>query len=475
MRPISFHDFHPDAGIVFEWGVSNATAEAALAAPADPTPPSYNQQLHLRADRIAAGAGLPGNPWIGASFEIEGPADLDALAVAFTAWVRRHAALRSGFREHGPAVQRFTLPAEAIVLHRQPARTFGSPAALRTYLNKRFSTGTDPFSWPFMVLGLIDRPGRSTVYLALDHVAGDGFSLALAVWELQASYEAALAGREPELPVTGSFLDSCLLELEHGAALDADHPAVWHWREFVRDCGGTAPTFPLDLGVEPGQAWPQHVYDTLLLQPEEAARFEAACRGLGGGIFAGLLSAVSIAVRELTGRQEFRTITPLHTRHEPDWMTAMGWFITCAPVALSLAGTAGFGELLPRAQTSVRTALGLSRYPAARIVELLGDDFRVTRRELFSMVSYTDYRKLPGAERHPEWKPVTIGQVTEADDSHVWISRQYDGLYIAIRHPDTPTARGVLDEYTNWIRRVLAAVAIEGDYLFGQRPVLTSM
>jgi hypothetical protein len=75
------------------------------------------------------------------------------------------------------------------------------------------------------------------------------------------------------------------------------------------------------------------------------------------------------------------------------------------------------------------------------------------------MVSFTDYRTFPGAGRHGEWNASTMGRVTEADDSHVWISRQHDGLHISIRHPDTPTAGDVLDEYTQLISTLMAHVA----------------
>jgi hypothetical protein len=49
-----------------------------------------------------------------------------------------------------------------------------------------------------------------------------------------------------------------------------------------------------------------------------------------------------------------------------------------------------------------------------------------------------------------------MGRVTEADDSHVWISRQHDGLHMSIRHPDTPTAAVVLEEYAQLIGTLLA-------------------
>jgi hypothetical protein len=181
---------------------------------------------------------------------------------------------------------------------------------------------------------------------------------------------------------------------------------------------GTAPTFPLDLGVEAGQAWPQRVYNRCLLRPEEADAFAAVCKDAGGSAFAGLLACMALAVRAMTGKQEFHTVTPLHTRSRPRWRPAMEWFITCAPLSFSIEGAQSFTEALERAQLSVQDAVRLARYPALRVIELLGEEFRITRRDLFSMVSFTDYRKLPGADRHAESTPVTIGRVTEADDSH---------------------------------------------------------
>ncbi|MGO4601965.1 condensation domain-containing protein [Terrabacter sp. 2YAF2] len=447
-----------------EWTVDPAAVAAARSGPADPLPLSYNQELHLKSAQAAARAGLPGNPWIGATFDIAGAADLDALGSAFTSWMRRHEALRSGFRERGELIERFTVPAEAVVLDRGGVQDFGDAQALHTHLDQRFVHGVNPLAWPGLVLGVIVRPDRSTVFLGMDHVAGDGFSLALAVWELQASYESVRDGGLLDLPETGSFADACVQERAFGDAIRPDDPALAQWRDFVRACGGTTPAFPLPLGVEVGQTWPQRMHTHRLLTKETVEAVETACQEAGGSIFAGLLSAMAIAVGEMTGQQQFRTIIPLHTRHQKSWRTAMGWFITCAPVDFSIEDARGFADVLPRAQASVRAALRLSRYPAARMIQLLGDDFRVTRRDLFSMVSYTDYRKMPGADRYAESTPRTIGQVSVADDSHVWASRLDDGLHLAIRHPDTPVATDVLDHYVSHIAEVLGRVAVAGEY-----------
>jgi hypothetical protein len=461
---MSFNDFHPAPGRVVEWSVCEGTADRARTAPVDPVPASYNQQMHLESTRVAVQMGLPGNPWIGTTFDLVGPADLDALEAAFTTWLHRHEGLRSGFRTGAEGIERFTLPVADVTLERRPAEDIDCPLALHAHLDQRFLTGTDPFAWPPLVMGVISRPDRSTVFVAMDHVIGDGYSLALAVWELQAAYEAARDGSDPGLPEIGSYLEHCVEERERGREIAEDDPEVVRWREFVRACGGTTPSFPLPLGVEPGQTWPQKLRGDVVASAEVAEAFEQACRRAGGSFFGGLLSAMAIAVREITGEQDFRTITPLHTRHKARWRTAMGWFITCAPLDFSLAGAGSFADVLPRAHASARGAMRLSRFPAARVIELLGSDFTVTRRDVFSMVSYTDYRQMPGADRYAEWNPITIGEVNVADDTHVWASRNHEGLHLGIRHPDTPVAGEVLDEYTATISAVLKRVAATGDY-----------
>lgn len=464
MQTMSFTDFDPAPGRVVEWAVSRHTADRARCAPVDPVPPSYNQQLHLQSTQTAASLGLPGNPWIGVVFELAGAADLDALEAAFSTWLHRHEGLCSGFRAGSDGIERFTLSPDQVALERRPAEDFDSPSALHDYLDQRFTSGTDPFAWPPLVMGTISRPEGSTVFVALDHISGDGYSLALAVWELQALYEAGRQGRDSGLPEVGSFLEYCVEERERGQAMAADDPEVTRWRDFVRACGGTTPTFPLDLGMEPGRTWPQKLRGQVIATAAEAEAFEAACRRAGGSFFAGLVSAMAIAVRDLAGQHDFRTIMPLHTRHKEQWGTAVGWFITCAPLEFSLAGADSFVDVLPRAHAGVRAAIRLSHCPAARMIELLGSDFTVTRRDVFSMVSYTDYRQMPGAEHYTEWNPLTIGEVNVADDTHVWASRSHRGLHLGIRHPDTPIAREVLDQYTAIISSVVRRVAATGDY-----------
>ncbi|MCW2567273.1 MAG: hypothetical protein JWN54_1370 [Mycobacterium sp.] len=464
MKPIAFEDFRPAPGRVIEWTISAGTAAAAQATPADPTPLSYNQQLHLASYLALTTAGQPGNPWIGVAFELPGAVDTDALGRAFTAFVQRHDSLRGGFRPTATGIERYTVPADAIALDLTPVRDFDDADTLFAYLTERLAAGTNPFAWPPYVFGVVSRESGSTVYVAMDHTTSDGYSLALVVNDVHELYLAELEGRPADLPATGSFNAHAALEIEKGETMTADDKVVGRWREFIARCGGTGPRFALDLGVAPGQTYDQDVYNTMLLNAEETEAFDQACRAAGGSLFPGLLAAKAIVAREMTGKEDFLSVTPLHTRFKPEWRSSMGWYITCAPLEFSTSDAKGFTDVLAAANTALRGTLGNAKFPASKVVSLLGDDFRPTRRDMFSMVSYIDYRKMPGGEHHAELQPVTLGQTLQADDAHVWASRVAEGLHVAIRYPVTEVSPALIDQYVMRLREVVGRVAVAGDY-----------
>jgi hypothetical protein len=284
-------------------------------------------------------------------------------------------------------------------------------------------------------------------------------------------YLAELEGRAAELPDTGTFADHAALEIVKGETMTPDDAVVARWREFIARCNGTGPRFALDLGVEPGTTYDQDVLTVRMLDADETEAFDTICREKGGGLFPGLLASMAIVAREMTGQEDFRTVTPLHTRFKPAWRHSMGWYITCAPLEFSTSDAKSFTDVLANAHTGLRSTLGNAKFPASKVVSLLGDDFTPTRRDMFSMVSYIDYRKVPGAERHVDSKPLTLGETLQADDAHVWASRLPDGLYLTIRYPITPIAPELLGEYNHRVSQVLRRVTEAGDYRLHSEPV----
>lgn len=62
------------------------------------------------------------------------------------------------------------------------------------------------------------------------------------------------------------------------------------------------------------------------------------------------------------------------------------------------------------------------------------------------MISYIDYRGLPGAKAEDR-NAHHISNVTTADDAQFWISRTADGLSLRSRFPDTVLAHAVVGSF----------------------------
>jgi hypothetical protein len=111
-------------------------------------------------------------------------------------------------------------------------------------------------------------------------------------------YESAVAGGAPGPVPVSSYVDFCEAERADDDRIDADHDIVARWREFIRRCDGRLPSFPVDLGPDPGGGLPtQKFMREMLVEADAAAAFEAYCRPYGGSLV-GLLAATALIVHE---------------------------------------------------------------------------------------------------------------------------------------------------------------------------------
>ncbi|EOM75407.1 hypothetical protein [Rhodococcus rhodnii] len=336
---------------------------------------------------------------------------------------------------------------------------------LREHLRRRFTDVCDPHTFPAYTFATIERPDHYTVISAFDHTLVDGYSIAIALGELRAIYE-EFAGRDraemeraglelhESLGEPGSFLQYCRLEAESSPAETSD-PRVQAWAQFYERCGGTAPSFPLDLGVEAGHPAPQGADVRTLLSACETEAFERACLAAGGSVYTGTLTAMTSALRDLTGLDELPLQYPLHTRRDPQWAGAIGWLTTSAPMVAHATGD--FDADLRATHAEFRTGLTLGGVRMPQVVEALGERYRRTRTDVF-MVSYIDYRKLPGTDQHDVLNAHHISNVTVADDAQFWISRTTTGLALRSRFPDTARASESMSAFLDLLVRTMRDV-----------------
>ncbi|WP_424889220.1 condensation domain-containing protein [Streptomyces sp. XH2] len=446
-------------GRLVEWTLHRTAVEAALELPDDCRPPAYVQESHVRTARSVRRDGLFVPTWLGTAFDIPGEVDLDVLQVALRAWTLRHETLRSGFRWAGDEMRRFTLDAGAVVLHREDVGHFSDAETLTRYLQDRFDAAADALSWPNFIFAAVVRDDGTSVYMAFDHSNVDSYSIQRITAEIHELYAAALAGRAVDAAPAASYVDFCATERTDADRIDDTHAIVARWREFIARCDGKLPNFPVDLGLDPEGPLPtQKLLHEMLVDDADAAAFEAYCRPYGGSQV-GLLAAVGLIVREIGGVQVYRTVVPFHTRAKSQWSDSVGWYVGGAPIEVPVARATDFDGALEMVRAALRENRLLARMPIARVLHLLGSDFRPTSPDLYSIMSFVDTRGMPGSERWQELKAYGLVRVSYGDQVCAWITRLHEGLQFAARHPDTDAAYKNMRLCVERLRELIVAVA----------------
>ncbi|MCX5337495.1 MULTISPECIES: condensation domain-containing protein [unclassified Streptomyces] len=448
-------------GRLVEWTLHPASVGAARALPDDARPPAYVQESHIRTARTVREDGLFVPTWLGTAFDIPGRVELDVLQGALEAWMLRHETLRSGFRWAGDEMRRFTLDSAAVALHREDIGEFADTVTLTRYLQDRFDVAADALTWPNFLFTAVVRDDGASVYMAFDHSNVDAYSIHRITAEIHELYAAGLDGRVVAPEPVASYVDFCADERSDADRIDDTHQVVGRWREFIARCDGRLPNFPVDLGLDPEGPLPeQRFVQEMLVDAADAAAFEAYCRPYGGSLV-GVVAAVALAAREISGLSVYRTVVPFHTRVKSRWADSVGWYVGGAPVEIPVERAVDFDAALELVRTALRDTRALSRMPLARVLRLLGADFRPTSPDLYSIVSYVDSRGIPGAERWQELKAYGLIRVSYGDQVCAWVTRVPEGLQFACRLPDTPAADKNMRRCAELLRARIVAVARE--------------
>jgi hypothetical protein len=448
-------------GRLVEWALSPATVKAAADLPADPRPPAYVQESHIRTARTVREDGLFVPTWLGTAFDIPGKVDLDALQDALRGWTLRHETLRSGFRWEGDEMHRFTLAPEAVSLHREVVGDFPDADRLVQRLQDRFDAAANALHWPNFLYAAVIRDDGTSVYIGFDHSNVDAYSIQRIPAEIHELYAAAVEGRPVEEAPVGSYVDFCEIERADADRIDGTHAIVGRWREFIQRCSGKLPNFPVELGLEPGGPLPtQKLMREMLVDPDDAAAFESYCRPFGGSLV-GVLAATSLIVHEIGGQPVYRAVVPFHTRVKSKWSNSVGWYVGGAPIEVPMDQAPDFRSALTVVRAELQANRSLARMPLARVLRLLGSDFRPTSPDLYSIVSFVDARGIPGAERWAELTAYGLVRVSYGDQVCVWLNRLHEGVWFTCRYPDTDVAYKNMRLYVERLRDVIVTVARE--------------
>lgn len=443
----------PAPGTVVSWDVEPGVA------PGRPVDLSLNQRNHL----AAAVAGEP-SVWMAAGFDVEGPVDAAALERAYQEVVARHSALQVGAdvvagavhgRHHDAAGLRWTRGADV---------TTSTVAETRDHVRRRLDAACWPLSYPAFWPAAISRPDRSTVVLGLDHLHVDAYSLAVLVDELHTVY-AGLAGegRVPDLPETSCFVAGLA---DPPSRVPADDVRLRSWHDFLVRQDHRLPTFPLSLGVEPGERAAQRTEVSVLGDATAADRLGEHARLHGGSTATAALAALATAVADLGGPTVLPLLMPVHLRSTPAERRTVGWLTTTVPV--ELVTHLDPCATLAHAAQAVDAARAMAAVPLDQVLGSASRPLVRERTDVF-MASYLDYRRLPGHQAPLRRRAHHVSAPTLADDLQVWVSRTPEGLGVRVRTPATLTAAQVVASLLErWRERV---ASMGSGRCAGPRPV----
>lgn len=418
--------------------------EAAIAAA---TPgerqPSFMQAAHLDLRAETSETGEQDDIWLGFTYRIPGTFDAEAMARAFTRWVRRHGVMRGWFvadEERPTGWARVDLAEDDISF---AARDEGELAAedVNDRVSDDFRTGCNPLgSTGYCVRALVGED-ETFFYLGLDHTYTDGFSFFLVYFELEALYREETGGEATELPPVGDFMDFAQTERARVADADINHPSLPGWADFWFAGDGELGRFPLPLGTTVGEPVELERHHHTLLTGEEATALDAAAERLGTRTTQLVYAAIGLAGRDLGDATSLRFLNPVHTRDSAEWLLAAGWFINVMPVHVDVTG-GDLVEISGRVRQSFRDARAASTLPAMKIYEIVEEAMGVKLSQVGEryMLSYMDLRHLPGATTWGNADTALVSRGGRDSNATSWVMREDPEMYILSILPSTDEA-----------------------------------
>ncbi|MEE4022477.1 condensation domain-containing protein [Gordonia sp. PKS22-38] len=424
---------------------------------------SFLQQDHVRACLEKRERGAPHTGTATSVTVFDEPLDRDAMAAALTLFTRRHEELRAMYPadEHGPF--RAVAPAEAT---RYVTVEIGDAVAaddVLAHVIDRVVSEAHFDVMPGIIFGAVDDGNRFTFYTACDHSHTDGYSQFMGVAEIARLYRSIRDGGEPAAPTAGGFGDLIRAEAQVARSVDPGDPRVGIWREILSDHDRRVPGFPFDLGLADGELAPALPVQRVLADADHLAAIDAR-RAVDGASMAGVLyAALAAAQRELLGVERFFTATVLSTR-SADTLDTQGWLCNFAPVAFAIPSGVAFGGLVATATAAVARARDLAGLPVHVVLALLaGDGSYVPTPGSPQMVSYIDFRRIPGNDDPALQKLTCFQAVGETKNANTWLTRYADHLVLDGHIPDNATARTSFDRYIDSIERWITAYAAGDD------------
>ena len=133
---------------------------------------------------------------------------------------------------------------------------------------------------------------------------------------------------------------------------------------------------------------------------------------------------------------------------------------------IAVAPGANFTDVAALAGQSYKAGKDLTDVSLHRVAQLVSDDDAVDIPVGWTvpMFSYIDVRKLPGVDLFDAINGCLYGNRGSSEEVFMWVNRFNDQTSMTFLFPDTDEGRDSLALYTVKVKKIMRAVADQGDY-----------
>ncbi|MEU1091608.1 amino acid adenylation domain-containing protein, partial [Streptomyces sp. NPDC005892] len=360
-----------------------ASEAAAVRRPVTPAirpaeiPLSFAQARLWFLDRIDSRGGMYNIPL---AIRFQGPVDVTLLHSALEKVTVRHEALRTVFPETDGRPRQLVLDATTVPLPVKEVDESTLLAALTASANRSFDLTAEP---PLHAELFATGPDDHVLLIVLHHIAGDGWSLAPLMRDLQAAYR----GEElPALPV--QYADYALWQRETlGAEDDPDSLMYAHLAYWQAQLAALPEVleFPADR-LRPAVASYRGGRLQWRLDAGTHAALIRLARESGATLFMVLQAGLAALFSRLGAGHDIPLGTAVAGRSDDALDELVGFFVNTVVLRTDVSGDPTFAELLGRVKETDLSAFAHQDVPFERLVEVLNPERSLARHPLFQVM-----------------------------------------------------------------------------------------
>ncbi|GAT70671.1 non-ribosomal peptide synthetase [Planomonospora sphaerica] len=416
---------------------------------------SFQQEQMWFVDRL--GGGRTRNN-IALSVRLRGPLDPAALRESVDAVVRRHQVLHSRLIEVDGLPWQEPVPGYVVGVRQTDLSGGDDPE--RELAELTAADAAAPFdlaAGPPIRARLVRLSDDEHVLLwVVHHVVWDPGSTRVFAEELTSGYEAAVAGREHDLPgLPVEYADFAAWQRER---LDAERSAALaeSWRRILAGSRATEvmsdfPRTPETRGEGKGLS--------LSLDAETLGRLSATAEAAGTTVFTTLLAAFNALLRHWTRSEDVVVGTASASRPHPDLERLIGCFVSMITLRTEVTDDLTFLELVGRTSSTVMDAFAHSELPFEQVVEAVRPPRDPLRHPLFQ-IEFTSLGRWGAHRAEAGGVEFCIEQKHDgaAKFDMSFLAGESDGLELSLEYNTSlyryGTAAGLLEAFQRVLRQV---------------------